>query len=490
MTGGLIAAILCASSVWAIGPASPEAVSRIRGYLDKVKDADLDITNIEIKIAKLKSKEATSKNLALLEAHEMILEEAKRTFGQNYQQQQAVRETIKGYGITPTDEFGSPIAHGIMATENFHGEDRPWLILGMRPSPISAENSKGEKLSWPHQPQDALQSVESKLNDIRVDNNGVTIENGISMIWGLFDDPYELAYVINHEYVHYRLFQDPKWAKKSSEEIELEVRERDIGTVSLFAPDPKTEDVLKNFARQRRDDQLIKVKSLRKTNSGITGIFKNIMTSGHSTAGKSKELRLTNEELKTISEHARTIRESLDRDRKERRLAEKEARRREEQARVERDDFQFAIYWIFNECRGTPSLPIQGNFARLLATRPDARKTLRRLASFEYTKAENAVLSECVELLIRSLPDYPNAEQIEIDRNWARRVRHEANERATVHPPAKSLPSVTRRSGPLPVIPYPSQPPQPQQPAPAQPAPEPERPYMKPCINGRCLDLH
>jgi len=95
MTGGLIAAILCASSVWAIGPASPEAVSRIRGYLDKVKDADLDITNIEIKIAKLKSKEATSKNLALLEAHEMILEEAKRTFGQNYQQQQAVRETIK-----------------------------------------------------------------------------------------------------------------------------------------------------------------------------------------------------------------------------------------------------------------------------------------------------------------------------------------------------------------------------------------------------------
>ena len=144
---------------------------------------------------------------------------------------------------------------------------------------------------------------------------------------------------------------------------------------------------------------------------------------------------------------------------------------------------------IFNECRGTPSLPIQGNFARLLANRPDARKALRKLASFEYTKAENAALSNCVELLIRSLPDYPNADRIEIDRNWARRVRHEANERATVHPPAKSLPSVTRRSGPLPVIPYPPQPARPQQPAPAQPAPEPERPYMKPCINSRCLNL-
>ena len=217
------------------------------------------------------------------------------------------------------------------------------------------------------------------------------------------------------------------------------------------------------------------------------------MTSGHSTAGKSKELRLTNEELKTISEHARTIRESLDRDRKERRLAEKEARRREEQARVERDDFQFAIYWIFNECRGTPSLPIQGNFARLLANRPDARKTLRRLASFKYVKAENAALSNCVDLLIRSLPDYPNADRVVIDRNWARRVQREELERRTYHPPAKQTPSATPLMKPSPRIPFPSQPrspaPQPS-PSPAQPAPEPERPYMKPCINGRCLDLH
>ena len=173
-----------------------------------------------------------------------------------------------------------------------------------------------------------------------------------------------------------------------------------------------------------------------------------------------------------------------------RRLAEQEAQRREEQTRVEQDDLRFAIYWIFNECRGTPSLPIQGNFARLLATKPDARKALRRLASFEYAKAENAALSECVELLIRSLPDYPNADRIEIDRHWAERVRHEANERNAFHAPSKPIPSVTRRSGPLPVIPYPPQPARPQQPAPAQPAPEPERPYMKPCINGRCLDLH
>jgi len=186
---------------------------------------------------------------------------------------------------------------------------------------------------------------------------------------------------------------------------------------------------------------------------------------------------------------ARLLQNRLDTEEAPRRLAEQEAHRREEQARVESDDLQFVIYWIFNECRGTPSSPIQGNFARLLVNRPDARKALRKLASFEYTKAENAALSNCVELLIRSLPDYPNADRIEIDRNWARRVRHEANERATVHPPAKSLPSVTRRSGPLPVIPYPPQPARPQQPAPAQPAPEPERPYMKPCINSRCLNL-
>jgi len=189
---------------------------------------------------------------------------------------------------------------------------------------------------------------------------------------------------------------------------------------------------------------------------------------------------------------ARLLQNRLDTEEAHRRLAEQEAQRREEQARVERDDFQFAIYWIFNECRGTPSLPIQGNFARLLATRPDAGKTLRRLASFQYTKAENAALSECVELLIRSLPDYPNAERIEIDRNWARRVQREELERRTYHPPAKQTPSATPLIKPSPRIPFPSQPrspaPQPS-PSPAQPAPEPERPYMKPCINGRCLNL-
>jgi len=411
--------------------------------------------------------------------------------------QRAIRLALPAYDIVPTDEPGAPTETGDMATPPLGGAQRPWIVVAMEPQALTLEAGDGKLHPWP---TDNPKQVDDEVQGLLGTKNAITFGNGITLIWGGMKTPEELARLLHHEHKHFQLFQEKKWARKTTAERELEVLDFDAAAVSSIAHDEASARHLRNLIADRKTDALAaRREELRKEQElGMTGraqrwVHKTVpfLSPPHEEIASSLgDFSASASSLKEVRKRAVALNKQVTRQFEERRLAEQEQRRREEQARVERDDFQFAIYWIFNECRGTPSLPIQGNFARLLATRPDARKTLRRLASFEYTKAENAVLSECVELLIRSLPDYPNAEQIEIDRNWARRVRHEANERATVHPPAKSLPSVTRRSGPLPVIPYPSQPPQPQQPAPAQPAPEPERPYMKPCINGRCLDLH
>ena len=390
-----------------------------------------------------------------------------------------------------------------MANPGFEGEVRPWLVIVSEPMALILQTNEGRTRAWPGGDVDYNSR---QLKQARDENNAMTMENGVTLVWDFMDTPEKPARLINHEHEHYKLYQDPSWAKRTWFDREEEILRRDLRSLNSITPEKMSATVYKEMlgldkalTAKKKWVQTERKKYLKRLTSWLSkswhtsALISRIKSTEETQIGTTAgDFSVSPGALKKVMDDARLLQNRLDTEEAPRRLAEQEAHRREEQARVESDDLQFVIYWIFNECRGTPSSPIQGNFARLLVNRPDARKALRKLASFEYTKAENAVLSECVELLIRSLPDYPNAEQIEIDRNWARRVRHEANERATVHPPAKSLPSVTRRSGPLPIIPYPSQPAQPQQPAPAQPAPEPEpeRPYMKPCINGRCLDLH
>jgi len=387
-----------------------------------------------------------------------------------------------------------------MANPGFEGEVRPWLVIVSEPMALILQTNEGRTRAWPGGDVDYNSR---QLKQARDENNAMTMENGVTLVWDFMDTPEKPARLINHEHEHYKLYQDPSWAKRTWFDREEEILRRDLRSLNSITPEKMSATVYKEMlgldkalTAKKKWVQTERKKYLKRLTSWLSkswhtsALISRIKSTEETQIGTTAgDFSVSPGALKKVMDDARLLQNRLDTEEAPRRLAEQEAHRREEQARVESDDLQFVIYWIFNECRGTPSSPIQGNFARLLVNRPDARKALRKLASFEYTKAENAALSNCVELLIRSLPDYPNADRIEIDRNWARRVRHEANERATVHPPAKSLPSVTRRSGPLPVIPYPSQPPQPQQPAPAQPAPEPERPYMKPCINGRCLNL-
>ena len=390
-----------------------------------------------------------------------------------------------------------------MANPGFEGEVRPWLVIVSEPMALILQTNEGRTRAWPGGDVDYNSR---QLKQARDENNAMTMENGVTLVWDFMDTPEKPARLINHEHEHYKLYQDPSWAKRTWFDREEEILRRDLRSLNSITPEKMSATVYKEMlgldkalTAKKKWVQTERKKYLKRLTSWLSkswhtsALISRIKSTEETQIGTTAgDFSVSPGALKKVMDDARLLQNRLDTEEAHRRLAEQEAQRREEQARVERDDFQFAIYWIFNECRGTPSLPIQGNFARLLATRPDAGKTLRRLASFQYTKAENAALSECVELLIRSLPDYPNAERIEIDRNWARRVQREELERRTYHPPAKQTPSATPLMKPSPRIPFPSQPrspaPQPS-PSPAQPAPEPERPYMKPCINGRCLNL-
>ena len=496
MRGAALPLLLFATTAFALHPATEEARLRIQFELDFVSDTGRQIRKATDALNQEKA-EASLESKQRAKALESSLQQLKRERDLAYQR--AIRLTLPAYDIVPTDERGAPTETGDMVTPPLGGAQRPWIVVAMEPQALTLEAGDGKRHPWP---TDNPKMVDAEIQGLLGNKNAVTFGNGITLLWGEMKTPEELARLLHHEHKHFQLFQDEKWAQRTTAERELEVLDLDAAAVSSIAHDEAAARRLRGVIADRKSDALAERKDelLEDQRLGFWGrrerwIKRTIPWLNPSYAERSSSLgdfSASAASLETIKKDAEALNRTVDRQFAERRLAEREQRRREEQARVERDDFQFAIYWIFNECRGTPSLPIQGNFARLLANRPDARKTLRRLASFKYVKAENAALSNCVDLLIRSLPDYPNADRVVIDRNWARRVQREELERRTYHPPAKQTPSATPLIKPSPRIPFPSQPrspaPQPS-PSPAQPAPEPERSYMKPCINGRCLNL-
>jgi len=418
----------------------------------------------------------------------------KKTIAAKYQD--AIYATIEAYDIAPNTN-GIPTGSLNMQTGPFKNNAVAWRPVYAAIGTRNITLPDGSTYTWP----DADPTKAKKfIGEARIIKDGVTTADGTTVIAGFRQNAFLLSELLLHEYTHLELFSEAEWNDwETRRDREGEVLDR---VAKAFKTLPRGNSQKEVREWQQLDNTLKEKRSLfdRSKPPLYEELWRRIFKRAEpfdsaysdSVPTSVEGFSIPKDQLARIRRKAGDLEHGIAADYNHRRLAEQEQRRREEQARVERDDFQFAIYWIFNECRGTPSLPIQGNFARLLANRPDARKTLRRLASFKYVKAENAALSNCVDLLIRSLPDYPNADRVVIDRNWARRVQREELERRTYHPPAKQTPSATPLMKPSPRIPFPSQPrsptPQPS-PAPSQPAPEPERPYMKPCINGRCLNL-
>ncbi len=232
---------LLPKNVWAIHPASPDAIQQIKDQLDAAnlvqngpfldkQGNDISIRRIMEVINWQKQHNPDPTYMAEQERH---LKD--RTRDRDLARSKAIHLTLVAYGVVPEYDGGKPkMPIGTMIDPDFAGKQAAWIAIAGENADRTYINSKGE-----------LKKIKKAENKKHEEPDGVTSSDGVTIIFPQFFErkdahgnhpsPAALASILMHEQRHFVQFTTPGQADKMTwNEREKSAHDADMG--EQFAP--------------------------------------------------------------------------------------------------------------------------------------------------------------------------------------------------------------------------------------------------------------